>query len=150
MTPNRTLDGVLGRIQDFYAYLRSNLSQNGMNRPTENVVAPGLIIVSERFIGKCGDTRSEAIVLGIGAHTTLLDSTAKCLYSRCLGLNIRGEIDPPCVQGGPPSEVWNPCIVLQYCAILIESPIGDLNIGLLALANSSAGRELDPTAGRNL
>jgi len=135
-----------GGNKDYHAYLRSNLSQDDMNCPTDDIIAPGLIIVPERFLGKRGNARIEAIILGIGTNTALLDSTAKGLYSRGLGLNHRGSIDLPSGQGIPLGEVWYPGIVLQYCTILIKPPKGNLEIGLLALANSSAYRGRNPTA----
>lgn len=144
--PTMALQSFLQRLwKDYHicAYLWSNLSQEDMNRPTNHVIAPGLVKVPERLLRKCGNAGSEAIILRIRANTTLLDCAAKPLYGGRLGFNGGNVVSGR--DSGPRAEVGNPGIIFQHCAILIKSPIGELEVNLLALTSSQAFTERHQT-----
>ena len=71
-----------------------------MEATTNHVVAPRLVVVPKRLLGKGLDTDGDAGVLGVGADTALLCSGADAFDGGGLVLPVE-EVDAAQGKGGP-------------------------------------------------
>jgi hypothetical protein len=78
----------LNKEQQTLTYIRSDLSEDKVNRAADNVVAPGSIISAVRLFGQCTNTFVHTLPLRVRSLASQLGGDADLLDSLPLVLDI--------------------------------------------------------------
>jgi hypothetical protein len=125
-------------------YIWPYSSEDEMDDPARDIVSPRLVIGPVRFRRQGGNAFLGAVPLRIRPRAPLLGATAQ-LLDRLLG--DLGVIYVDAQTGDNPIvEIWDPSIVFQHRAALVEFPERNLHSGKLINVCEDIGIGLELTS----
>lgn len=115
-------------------YLRPQLRQYQVDRPTHDIISPRLVEGPERLRPELKHASGDVVVLFIGARAAILYDRAES-SSRCFFDDEVGKVDPR-RDRGPGLKIGNPCLVFENCAIAIKLPESNLKKSVSTVSSS--------------
>jgi len=98
-----------------------------MQRATDEIIPPCLVVSSERLVGEDINTLRHVGILLVWSDALLLDNRAKGLYRPCVDLGVIQVERRAHQRADVELDVWNPGFVLEDGAVPVEAPHGDLS-----------------------